>query len=145
MVNEVNMCTVTKAQEPQWASSAFTMVSHWRWDEIKAHITSRHWNCAGIKVSGRGKASDFTEGSPFLRAMPLVIIPFSTSNFPPSGSQQGYTLNHFVLYLEKLSDRLFCGPHKSISSCYRARNSLFFVLLTLEVLYTDGFSRETLG
>lgn len=44
---------------------------------------------------------------------------------PPSGSQQEYTLNHFVLYLEKLSDRSFCGQHKSISSCYRAKNILF--------------------
>lgn len=88
---------------------------------MKAHITGRHCSCKVIRGSGRVKPADLTEGSPFLKAMPPVILPSPTSYFPPSGSQQGYTLNHFVLYLEKLSDRSFCEQHKSISSCYRAK------------------------
>lgn len=53
----------------------------------------------------------------------LSFLP-STFHFPPWGSQQGETLNHFVLYQEKLSDRSFCGLHKSVSFHYRAQNAL---------------------
>lgn len=94
-------------------------------DEMKAHITGRHWTCMVIRSSGRLKlgwfdwrlsiSQGYASGYPSSPHLP----------FPPSGSQQEHTLNHFVLYLEKLSDRSFCGQDKSISSCYRAKNILF--------------------
>lgn len=65
--------------------------------------------------------ADLAEGSPFLKAMP----PGTPPPHHPQGLQQGYTSNVFVLYLEKLSDRPFCGPHKSISLCYRGKKYLF--------------------
>lgn len=100
--------------------------------------------------SRKVKPADFTEGSQFLKAMPLVISPTSVkphppfaSHFPPLGSQQGNILNHFVLYLEKLPDKSFGGLHKSVSSNYRAEVYSASVLLTLEVRGSDSFSRQT--
>lgn len=47
----------------------------WGLGEMKAHITGRHWSCKVIRGSGWVKLADFTEGSSFLKAMPLVIPP----------------------------------------------------------------------